>query len=138
MAHTVTARSLIESDYDKYLVKWWKDWEWEPVPRDFLPENGIGGVIIEVDDKPVCAGFMYTTNSSVAWVDWIISSKDETPKGVRQVAIKMLITQLTEGAKLSGAKYIYALIKHKGLADKYKDLGFIEGDSYNSEMIKVL
>ena len=43
-------RRLVESDYDT-LVKWWKDWKWEPALKDFLPENGTGGFMVTKDKK---------------------------------------------------------------------------------------
>jgi hypothetical protein len=39
---------------------------------------------------------------------------------------------------MSGSKYIYALIKNNNLVETYKNLGYIKGDSYTSEMIKIL
>ena len=56
-------RPLIAEDYDKTLRQWWFDWRWTPPSRDFLPENGEGGFIVYDEETPVCAGFMYETNS---------------------------------------------------------------------------
>lgn len=39
-------RNLIHSDYDEILVKWWKDWRWVAPSRDFLPDDGNGGLIV--------------------------------------------------------------------------------------------
>jgi hypothetical protein len=138
MAHTITTRDLNESDYNQYLTEWWKDWDWDPIPKDFLPENGLGGLMVEVDGEPACSGFIYKTNSKAAWVDWIISSKTPMNSDVRDLTIKTLIAELTKKAKLSGAAYVYALLKHNGLIKKYESLGYIKGDAYNHEMIKVL
>ena len=131
-------RPLSETDYDDILVSWWKDWRWDAPPRAFLPEDGTGGVIVYDGDVPVCAGFIYKTNSEIAWVDWIISNKNYKKKPSRGEAIQLLINTLTELCKMSGASIAYALIKHRGLIDCYKKLGYIEGDSYSSEMIKKL
>jgi hypothetical protein len=49
-----------------------------------------------------------------------------------------LIEALTNVAKRAGNKFTYALIKHDGLIKTYEELGYIKGDSYNKEMIKVL
>jgi len=68
--------ALKENDYEDILCKWWRDWRWNPPKRDFLPENGTGGFIVYDGDVPVCAGFMYTTNSKAAWCDWIISNME--------------------------------------------------------------
>lgn len=131
-------RELNETDYDDILVDWWLQWGWVPPQRDFLPNNGKGGIIIYDDETPVCAGFMYITNSKVAWVDWIISNKEYTKKPQRKDAIKLLVSALTEICKKSGSKYSYALIKNESLIGMYEELGYIKGDSYTAEMIKVL
>ena len=131
------ARKIKADDWDM-LSDWWKGHNW-PVPaRDSLPENGSGGIIIEENNKPTIAGFIYQTNSSVAWVDWIISNKEYRKKPQRENAIGLLIETLTGTCKNLGSKYCYALIKHRGLIETYKQLGYIEADSYTQEMIKAL
>jgi hypothetical protein len=131
-------QELKESDYDNILVDWWKQWGWEPPQKDFLPDNGKGGIIVYDQDTPVCAGFMYITNSKVAWVDWIISNKEYTKKPHRKDAIKLLVSTLTGICKNTGSKYVYALIKSRHLIETYEQLGYIKGDKYTSEMIKLL
>ena len=42
-------RKLEPSDYNIYLVKWWKDWGWTPPIKNFLPEEGTGGILISDD-----------------------------------------------------------------------------------------
>jgi hypothetical protein len=132
----LTIRQLNENDYQETLVNWWKDWGWTAPEKDFLPDNGMGGYIVYDGDIPVCAGFIYITNSRVAWVDWIISNKEYREK--RREAITMLIDTLTNLSKMSGSKYAYALIKNDSLIKTYESLGYIKGDSYTSEMIKLL
>lgn len=128
-------RLLNDTDYEDILVGWWKDWKWIAPPKDFLPESGF---IVYDKDIPVCAGYLYTTNSGVAWVDWIISNIDYKDRDNRKEALRLLISSLTNLAKYTGFKYCYALIKNKSLINTYKEIGYTEGDSYTSEMIKVL
>ncbi len=127
---------LQHEDYDNILKGWWKDWGWEAPSRDFLPQDGQGGVMVWDGDTPVCAGFLYNTNSKVAWVDWIISNKEY--KESRKEALSILIQTLTSVAKNLDNKFAYALIKHNGLIGVYEQQGYTTGDSYNKEMIKVL
>ena len=54
----LNVRNLVESDYD-LLVQWWKDWGWDPVPQDMLPDNGVGGVMVQQGGKPIIAGFLF-------------------------------------------------------------------------------
>ena len=67
-------RMLKDSDWNT-LVEWWDAWpEWHTPAKDFLPENGTGGFIVEKQDKPIVAGFLYTTNSKAALLEWIVSN----------------------------------------------------------------
>ena len=131
-------RVLNDTDYEEILTKWWKDWNWDAPMKDFLPDEGKGGMIVFDGITPVCAGFLYATNSKVAWIDWIISNEKYRVKPTRKSAIKLLIQVLTDAAKEGGYTYSYALIKSKPLIQVYEDYGYIQGDSYTSEMIKKL
>ena len=71
-------------------------------------------------------------------MDWIISNKNYKNKKAKHNAVGSLVDSLTQACKVSGNKYAYALIKHKGLVGTYKDLGYTVADNYTQEMIKVL
>tara|TARA_R100000900_G_scaffold5893_2_gene6292 strand:+ start:217 stop:636 length:420 start_codon:yes stop_codon:yes gene_type:complete len=134
----LTVRNLDELDYEKYLVHWWKDWKWVAPVKDFLPDSGKGGVMVLDNDTPVCAGYIYMTNSKVAWVDWIISNREYKNRAKRKQALTLLIETLTKMCKDLGFIFSYALIKNNSLMKTYKELGYTEADSYNKEMIKKL
>ncbi len=131
------SRPLLPSDYDEILVKWWENWKWEAPVRDFLPENGTGGLMIMDGEEPVCAGFIYITNSKVAWCDWIISS-DTYRKESRKKAIEMLVEELADICRNTGYRYSYALIRSEPLIETYKNLDYTQAETYTTEMIKVL
>jgi hypothetical protein len=67
-----------------------------------------------------------------------VSSKTYRKKPQRKNAIEWLIVSLEDLAKRTGHKYVYALIKHKGLVGVYEKLGFVQGDAYTTELIKKL
>lgn len=131
----LSIRKLKSSDYD-ILQGWWKDWGWDPVPKDFLPDNGTGGLMILIDGSPVAAGFIYKTNSKVFWIDFIVSTKERIEG--RSKAINVLLYALDDSCKKMGAKYIYALIKNISLIGRYEALGFKKSGQYTTEMIKSL
>lgn len=131
------ARNLTEADYDM-LVGWWKQWRWTPPPRDFLPENGTGGYMIEFDGIPVVAGFLYLTNSAVAWNEFIVSNFDYKDKENRKEAICILIHELTEAARQCGAKYVYTVVKNSSLQSLYEEMGFTTGSVKVNEMVMIL
>lgn len=131
----LTIRILNEADYDTILTKWWSDWGWSAPPKEFLPSSGTGGYIVYDGEEPVCAGFLYTTNSRVAWVDWIISSKTYRKKPTRAEALALLVSALTDMAIQLGNSFCYALIKHPSLIKTYEEIGYTQGETYNTEMI---
>jgi hypothetical protein len=133
-----TLRPLHESDYDNILLGWWEDWGWVAPVKELLPQDGIGGVIVYDEDEPVCAGFLYMTNSKVAWVEWVISNKNYRKKPQRKEAIVYLIKTLTNIAKTNGATFAYTVVKNKSLSAIYEQVGYANGDDNVKEMIKVL
>lgn len=134
----LTIRPLTYEDYDNILLGWWKDWKWTAPVRDFLPEMGTSGLIVYHGDTPVCAGFLYATNSKVFWLEWIISNFNFKDRDLRKEAINFLIEQLCKAAKTAGALFIYSIIKNPSLIVTYEDLGFFRGDHGAQEMIKIV
>jgi len=129
---------LRENDYKDILCGWWKDWRWTPPSKEFLPEDGMGGYIVYDKDTPICAGFMYVTNSKAVWCDWIISNLKYKDRQKRKEALELLVQTISDDAERMGKKYIYALIKNKPLINVYKKVGFVEGSTYTHEMIKTI
>jgi hypothetical protein len=130
-------RILNEGDYE-VLVKWWKSWRWTAPEKDFLPLNGLGGLMVYTDEVDVVAGFVYTTNSKVAWSEFIISNFEVKDKIIRDNAIKILIQELSRVAKETGAKYIFTTVKNANLVNHYKEMGFTEGSKNTTEMFMLL
>lgn len=129
-------RYLNDADYSDTLVKWWESWGWTAPSRDMLPENGTGGVMVSKEGIDICAGFVYFTNSTMAWVEYVVSNKDYRMSD-RAEAIELLITTLSVIARDNGYKFVYASVKNKPLIHKYERCGFKIGDHDCQEMIKV-
>lgn len=127
----LTTRRVQKSDYNEFLVPWWKDWGWEPLPADFLPDLGV---VVMIDDEPFCAGFFYITNSKVGWVEWVVSKKERHE--LRKDAITLLVSTLTDMAQSIGCKYVYTLLKNQSLINTYESLGYVRGSENQVEMIK--
>jgi hypothetical protein len=130
-------RFLNEGDYD-VLSSWWKDWRWTPPPRDFLPQDGTGGLMVSKDGIDICAGFIYFTNSKTAIIEFIVSNFQYKNKD-RKEAIEFLINTLTEVAKeTNGCKYIYTSLKNQNLLNSFSACDYHEGSTGCIEMIKIL
>ena len=130
-------RLLREGDYENTLVKWWNDWKWDAPSKDFLPEDGLGGMMVSKGDIDICAGFIYFTNSKAAWCEFVVSNKEYKEKD-RGDAIKLLLEALSATSKDNGVKYVYTSLKSNALIKKYKECGYVQGDTGCTEMIKIL
>ena len=129
-------RELRESDWDT-LVSFWKSWpEWTVHPtKDLLPMNGCGGVMILKGDTPVMAGFLYLSNSKVAWLDWIVSNPDYR-EADRKEALELLINTLEKVAIAQGYEIIITISKNKNLIDTHKKLGYTVDEKPSYEISK--
>jgi len=126
-------RFLDDHDYD-VLAQWWKDWRWSAPPKDMLPQDGRGGLMVSKDGEDICAGFVYFTNSKTAWIEFIVSDFNYREKD-RQEAILYLINILIELIKDSGDyKYIYTSLKNESLINTYASCGFVKGSARCTEM----
>ncbi len=121
-------RKLNPSDYDDVLVGWWKDWGWNPPEREVLPDNAQSGLIIYEDTRPICAGFIYLTNSKVALIEWIISDKKYNKNKKKVKALNLLLDALILTCSTLKIKYIKADNESKSLTKAFIKKGFKKGD----------
>lgn len=122
---------LKDGDYENILTKWWVARDFPVPPKDYLSDTGY---MVWDGDVPVCAAFLYGTNSKIAWCTWVISNPDYRGK---KDALMLLITFMVEVARGTGYKYIYAPAKNSRLLDVLDTLGFVRGDKME-ETIKIL
>tara|TARA_R100001460_G_scaffold80289_2_gene121264 strand:+ start:976 stop:1386 length:411 start_codon:yes stop_codon:yes gene_type:complete len=131
-------RQLQDSDYET-LISWWEQWpEWQAPAKDFLPDNGTGGLIVEAKDgTPIVAGFLYMTNSKAVLLEWIISNP-EYREADRDAAITALIIGCENLVASVGKKYMFTIGRNKHLIKKHKDLGWHVDEKPSYEIIKKL
>lgn len=131
-------RKLNSVDYDTILTKWWKDWRWTAPSKELLPDNGEGGFIVYDGDVPVCAGFIYNTNSGIAWCEFVVSNFDYKDKKKKKECLQLLISSISNMAKSMGKKFMYSLLKSKTLIDIYEEDGYVTNPQSYTEMIKII
>jgi len=128
-------RRLESEDWDT-LVSWWDTWpDWQTPPKDFLPDNGKGGFMVEKNNTPIVAGFMYFTNSEVVLLEWIVSNPSYRDQD-RQDGIEFLILTCEEYIKANGKKYIFSIGRNKHLIETHKKLGYHVDTKVSHEIIK--
>lgn len=130
----LSIRSIQESDWEM-LQNWWKAWGWPEMSKDLLPLNGLGGLIVEKESKPIAAGFLYLTNSKVAWTEWIVSDP-EYRENDRTECLSMLVSGLEDVAINTGYKIILSVGRNKGLLNIHKELGYTVDEKPSYEISK--
>lgn len=129
-------RVLNKSDY-KTIKKWWKWWRWSKVPKNFLPDNGKGGFMVEKNKQPIVCGFVYITNSSIVLLEWIVSNP-KYKEDDRGEAIELLINKIEEVCKELGYKHILTMGKSKHLVETHRKLGWTVDKKPSYEITKKL
>ena len=130
-------RKLTENDWGT-LTKWWDAWpEWDAPPKDFLPDNGTGGLMVESKGEPIVAGFMYITNSKGVLLEWIISDPKYKEKD-RCDAINLLLIGVENLCKDLGYKYIFSIGRNKSLITTHRNLGWHVDSKPSYEIIKTI
>lgn len=126
-----------EEDYET-LCEWWSFWRFPSPPKEALPDNGLGGLKVSYmkdgEKIDVCAGFLYGTNSSIAWLEFIVSNPNVKDKKVRGESLNELIKEICSRAKTSGYGAIFSSLKNENLINKYTDVGFTKSNTKTTEL----
>ena len=130
----LNARKLIDTDYN-VLVDWWKWWRWPTIPKNFLPDNGTSGIMIQKENTPIVAGFIYYTNSDAVFVEWIVSNP-KYKEHDRKDAIEMLLKTIETICKEQGKKYMFSIGRNQSLINTHKKLGWDVDNKSSYEIAK--
>ena len=133
----MNTRQLREDDWET-LQKWWSTWpDWQSPPKEFLPDNGTGGIMVEKDNKPIIAGFMYLTNSKGVLLEYIVSDP-EYREDDRDSAIELLLNTAEQFVKNIGCKFMFSVTQHDKLIKAHEKLGWKKDPKPSHELIKVI
>lgn len=117
------------------ILSWFSQYKnWAAPPREALPDNGLGGVVIHKDGQLIVAGYLYKTNSKLALLEWVVANK-EYREDDRDDAVLLLVRVLKEVAGVEGFKHIFAFTQHEKLIEKYEEAGFVKSPSLSNELV---
>lgn len=122
-----------DKDYQR-MAMWSEERSFPMIPKELLPPVGV---MIEKDDNPVCAGFLYYTNGGVAILDHLISDR-KVDRPIRDQCIDYMITYLTQIARENGFKMLSAATNLGGLSKRYEEHGFRSYDKNVTHFSKEL
>jgi len=98
-------RSFNKQKDFKTLCSWWDDWGLFKHHQDGLSENGI---IVSKNGVDICSGFVYSTDSHIAWIEFVTMNKNTTKKQ-REGVLEKLMDALVDKAKSMGFRLIMGL-----------------------------
>lgn len=112
---------LSEEDY-RVVCQMMTDWGMAQIHRRMLSEYGA---IVYKEEFPVCSGWLYQSDSKMAWIEWVIMNKKATKKQ-REGALTFLFDVLFNQAKALGFEVVMCIANHPSYMEKLKnELGFI-------------
>lgn len=124
---------VLDNDYNE-LLDWWKWFRFPAPAQEFLPENGNGGLMVSKNGVNICVGFIYYTNSKIAWLEYVVSNPNYKEKD-RTVAIEYLIYCMANLIQDTGYKAIFTSVKNENLIKRFENVGFSKGTNNTTEMI---
>ena len=108
---------LIRNDkYMKQLSTWINQWKIDPIAIETLPRTGF-----VVDN--IAALFVYETNSSLCFLDYLISNKEQDKIKTNE-AIDILVEHAIKYCHDEGYKFMISNSKYETVVDRAKKHGF--------------
>lgn len=91
---------FIYEEHANEVKAWGAKHEFPLPPKEFLPDVGL-----VVNDAAV--GFVYTTNSKMAWIEWVFANPDKTAEE-RKESLDHLMSALEKVAIIGGMKVLFS------------------------------
>ena len=120
-------RPIKIEDFEQ-LEKWWKSYEEHGIyvpKKKLLPNNGLGGCVVEKENKIIACAFLYLTNSALGYIDYLIADPSYREKDREYMLLKLAV-YATEVAKKNGCETVWAITKNKKLLSMAEKAGFFE------------
>lgn len=116
------------------VCSWWKQHKWDVVPTGLLPKHGI---VIYDGDTPAAAGWVYSTDSKICWIEWIVVNPT-LKRNIRGAAIEELIEALQALAKELGFLVAFTSVRVPRLIKRLELKGFVASESGMTNLTRVL
>ena len=122
MEQKYNARPIKVEDYT-ILMEWWNSYDGIEIPdSSILPDNGLGGFVMEKEGKMVAAAYVYLTNSAVGYIDFLISNPNYKGRDRYDIIAKLILV-CSESAVAKGCKLVWAMTTYDGVVRRCRDLG---------------
>jgi hypothetical protein len=123
---TITPFNFKEHAQD--IRKWGEKHQFPLPPLDFLPDIGL--VV-----NNAAAGFLYTSNSKLGWIEWVFSNP-EKPAEERTEALDTLMSALEQIAITRGLKALFSSSGSTGYQKVLERNSFKQTDTNVTQYVK--
>ena len=116
---------LIKLDDYPELEKWWNQYKLQGIvipSKNKLPNNGLGGFVVEKKGKLIASAFLYLTNSAVGYVDYLIADPSYRESDRESILID-LAAHVTAVAVRSGCEEVWAMTNNKKMLEMVEKNG---------------
>jgi hypothetical protein len=120
-----------EADYP-VLKDWWVRQGFGELPPEVLPQTGI---IAEYQGVMIAAGFLYRSDSTIAWLEWVVANPDYHEAN-RTTAIDAVIAAAEAEAKAQGFKVLFTSSNKSNLVERLQRLSWSATDIGVTQLIK--
>ena len=138
MNNKLIFRSFNDEDYTT-VFEWW-NWWWgkeKGIERSILPQNDYC-YIIEKNNTPVAAAFLYVDkNAPIGYLTFIVSNP-EYKENDRRLIIEQLITNIEEEAKSQGIKFVFTICESIHMQNIHNKLGWTISKAPSYETFKYI
>ena len=126
-------RAYTPADYPA-IASIWAARAFPALPPEALPANGI----IVLNDRLIVAfGFLYLSDSAIAWTEWLTTNPEAQP-AQRHEALDLIIKSLEATARAAGRRILFVSLADRGLISRFIAHGFQAGDEQMTNLTKVL
>lgn len=114
-------RTTKVSDFN-IVKKWWNAWEDGPLPTlDELPNDGLGGLMLERDGEPTAVTFLWLTNSKMGYIGYAVRDPDKSLTDDEAISLGL---QGLKTLKEWGCTSAFMITKLDRVIEKSKEYGF--------------
>lgn len=122
-------KSISQDDY-KEICEWWKEHKWPVIDTASLSKNGF----IVNDNENLLAGWVYSTDSNIVWVEFIVANPKI--KGERRdQAFDLFFKEVRKFCKENNYSFMFTSVQHPKLMTRLEKTGFNKTDDNMTNFI---
>lgn len=115
---------------------WWQGHGWPIVPLGNLPKNGVMvGHVTDAGIVPVCAGFLYKSDSELGWFEWAVVDPG-AGRDVRGPALDLMVESIWNLAKKLGFKGLVTSTRGAAWVARLEKNGWVATDQGCTQLVR--